>query len=200
MVYSGSVLDLNLLQWFNTSQVTYPAQFDDLRKNPAVKGWTSHAFQSGADKRLGQCLSEIIRVGSIDTETVGCIASKVVLYVSLVFILSIVLVKFLLALSFQWFFSRRFAASKSPSRMDSKKRNRQIEDWSDDIYRPLQNSMIQRLECQIDPASVAVRSCQRRQDLPVPTQMSAQRRRTAWHPLPWPARLDIPTCSTHADV
>jgi len=137
MVYSGSVLDLNLLQWFNTSQVTYPAQFDDLRKNPAVKGVdVTHAFQSGADKRLGQCLSEIIRVGSIDTETVGCIASKVVLYVSLVFILSIVLVKFLLALSFQWFFSRRFAASKSPSRMDSKKRNRQIEDWSDDIYRP----------------------------------------------------------------
>lgn len=137
MVYSGSVLDLDLLQWFNTSQVAYPAQFDDLRKNPAVKGVdVTHAFQSGADKRLGQCLSEIIKVGSIDTETVGCIASKVVLYVSLVFILSIVLVKFFLALSFQWFFSRRFAASKSSSRTDSKKRNQQIEEWSDDIYRP----------------------------------------------------------------
>ena len=137
MVYSGSVLDLNLLQWFNTSQVSYPAQFDDLRRNPAVKGVdVTHAFQSGADKRLGQCLTEIIKVGSIDTETVGCIASKVVLYVSLVFILSIVLVKFFLALAFQWFFSRRFAAAKTTSRMDSKIRNQQIEDWSDDIYRP----------------------------------------------------------------
>ena len=137
MVYSGSVLDLDLLQWFNTSQVSYPAQFDDLRRNPAVKGVdVTHAFQSGADKRLGQCLSEIIKVGSIDTETVGCIASKVVLYVSLVFILSIVLVKFFLALAFQWFFSRRFAAAKTTSRVDSKKRNQQIEEWSDDIYRP----------------------------------------------------------------
>ena len=137
MVYNGNVLDLNLLEWFNTSQVSYPTQFDDLRNNPAVKGVdVTHAFQSGPDKRLGQCLSEIIRVGSIDTETVGCIASKVVLYVSLVFILSIVMVKFLLALAFQWFFSRRFAASKSSMGGNSKKRNRQIEDWSDDIYRP----------------------------------------------------------------
>ncbi|MCJ1428834.1 Chitin synthase, class 3 [Sticta canariensis] len=137
MVYSGSVLDLNLLEWLNTTQVSYPAQFDDLRKNPAVRGVdVTHSFQSGPDRRLGQCLSEIIRVGSIDTDSVGCIASKVVLYVSLVFILSIVLVKFLLALSFQWFFSRRFAASKTSLSSNPKRRNQQIEEWSDDIYRP----------------------------------------------------------------
>lgn len=137
MVYSGSVLDLNLLEWLNTTQVSYPAQFDDLRTNPAVRGVdVTRAFQSGSDRRLAQCLSEIIRVGSIDTESVGCIASKIVLYVSLVFILSIVLVKFLLALSFQWVFSRRFAASKTSLGSSSKKRNQEIEDWSDDIYRP----------------------------------------------------------------
>lgn len=137
MVYSGSVLDLNLLEWLNTSQVSYPAQFDDLRKNLAVRGVdVTHSFQSGPDRRLGQCLSEIIRVGSIDTDTVGCIASEVVLYVSLVFILSIVLVKFILAVSFQWFFSRRFAASKTSLSSNPKKRIQQIEEWSDDIYRP----------------------------------------------------------------
>lgn len=136
IVYSGSVLDLDLLKWLNTSQVSYPAQFNDLRKNPAVKGVdVTHSFQSSTDRRLGQCLSEIVRVGSIDTETVGCIASKVVLYVSLVFILSIVLVKFLLALSFQWFFSRRFAASKTSLSTDPRKRNQEIEEWADDIYR-----------------------------------------------------------------
>ena len=137
LVYSGNVLDLDLLEWFNTSQVAYPAQFDELRTNPDVKGIdVTHAFQAGSNKQLGECLSEIIKVGSIDTETVGCIASKVVLYVSLVFILAIVLSKFLLALAFQWFFARRFAASKSTITSDPKKRNKQIEDWSDDIYRP----------------------------------------------------------------
>ena len=136
MVYSGSVLDLDLLEWFNKSQVSYPSQFDDLRTNPAIKGIdVTHAFQSGSNRALGQCLTEIIRVGSIDTETVGCIASKVVLYVSLVFILSIVMSKFLLAIAFQWFFSRRFAASTPAMEKSSKKRNQQIEEWSDDIYR-----------------------------------------------------------------
>ena len=136
MVYSGDVLDLGLLDWFNTSQVQYPTQFDDLRKNPAIKGVdVTHAFQTGPDKQIGRCLSEIIKVGSIDTDTVGCIASKVVLYVSLAFILSIVLSKFLLALAFQWFISRKFAAMSTSQSSNKKKRNQQIEDWSDDIYR-----------------------------------------------------------------
>lgn len=136
MVYSGSVLDLDLLQWFNRSQVSYPSQFDDIRTNPKVKGVdVTHAYQSSADKRIARCLTEIIRVGSIDTETIGCIASKVVLYVSLAFILSIVLVKFFLALFFAWFFSRRFAASKSSLGLNKKRRNQQIEDWTEDIYR-----------------------------------------------------------------
>lgn len=136
LVYSGAVLDLDLLEWFNKSQVAYPSLFDEIRTNPAVKGIdVTHSFQSGPNRQLGQCLSEIIKVGSIDTETVGCIASKVVLYVSLVFILAIVMSKFLLALTFQWFFSRRFAASKPGSSSNSKKRNQQIEDWSEDIYR-----------------------------------------------------------------
>ena len=136
MVYSGDVLDLDLLAWFNSSEVTVPRSFEALRTNEAVRGVdVTHAFQSSEDKQMARCLSEIIRVGSIDTETTGCIASKVVLYVSLVFILSIVLVKFFLALFFGWIFSRRFAASKSSFGLSQKRRNQQIEEWSDDIYR-----------------------------------------------------------------
>ena len=136
-VYSGNVLDLELLRWFNTSQVSVPAQFDDLLNNPQVWGVDlTRALQSGPQKQLAQCLVEIIRVGSIDTESVGCIASKVVLYVSLVFILSIVMVKFFLALAFQWFLSRRFAASKTTLSSNPQKRAQDIEDWSEDIYRP----------------------------------------------------------------
>ncbi|KAL9608608.1 MAG: hypothetical protein Q9167_006569 [Letrouitia subvulpina] len=136
IVYSGNVLDLGLIDWFNTSQVSYPPRFDELKNNPALRGIdVTHAFQRSSDKRVVECLSEIIRVGSIDTETVGCIASKVVLYVSLIFILSIVLIKFFLALSFQWFFSRRFAASKTGMESNPIKRSKQIEEWSNDIYR-----------------------------------------------------------------
>lgn len=137
MVYSGDVLDLDLLQWFNTSQVSYPASFDAIRENEAVRGKdVTIAFSSGKDKQVAECFQNIIKVGSIDTETVGCIASKVVLYVSLTFILSIVVIKFFLALLFQWFLCKKYAASKTSMSGDKKKRNRQIEDWTDDIYRP----------------------------------------------------------------
>ena len=135
-VFSNSVLDLNLLDWFNRSQVSLPAAFNDVRENLAIRGRdVTHAWATGDRKQVGECLTEIIKVGSVDSATVGCIASQVVLYVSLIFILSIVGIKFLLALLFQWFFSRKFAASKSSITGNRKKRAQQIEDWSDDIYR-----------------------------------------------------------------
>lgn len=137
MVWGGHVLDLDLIKWFNTSAVEYPSKFDDLSTDPSVRGKDVTAlFASSSDKQIGQCLSEIIKVGSIDTDTVGCIASKVVLYVSLVFILSIVFAKFFLALAFEWVLSRRFAPPKLRGAGAKKRRQRQIEEWSDDIYRP----------------------------------------------------------------
>jgi chitin synthase len=136
MVYSGDVLDLDLLEWFNTSQISYPQIFDDIRTNAAVRGQDNTlAFASSSKKQVAQCLQEIIKVGSIDTETVGCIASKVVLYVSLIFIMAIVGAKFALALIFQWFLCRKYAADKTSMTSDKKKRQNQIEDWSEDIYR-----------------------------------------------------------------
>jgi chitin synthase len=60
-----------------------------------------------------------------------------VLYVSLIFILAVVMAKFVLALAFQWFISKKFGATKtSVGKVDSKQRKQQIEEWSDDIYRP----------------------------------------------------------------
>lgn len=139
MVYSGNVLDLNLLRWFNASEVKYPTQFDDIRNDVSLRGKdVTHLFQASGDKKIAKCLSEIIRVGSVDTETVGCIASKVVLYVSLIFIVSIVLVKFVLALIFAYFLKWRLGAGGETheDRKKQRKRNNEIEDWTDDINRP----------------------------------------------------------------
>lgn len=141
IVYSGNVLDLDLLHWFNETQVTVPPRFKELRDknspaNKAIRGRdVTRAFQGPEDKAIAQCFEEIIKVGTIDTDTVGCIAAKVVLYVSLALILSVVLSRFILALVFQWFISRTYAAARTSQTMDPKKRHRQIEDWSEDIYR-----------------------------------------------------------------
>ena len=141
VVYSGNVLDLDLLYWFDESQISVPDRFKEIRDkdsavNKAIRGRdVTRLFQSSADKKTAQCFEEIIKVGTIDTDTVGCIASQVVLYCSLVLILSVVLARFILALLFQWFISKSYAAAKTSQTSDKRKRNRQIEDWSEDIYR-----------------------------------------------------------------
>lgn len=141
VVYSGSVLDLDLLNWFNETEVVVPDRFKVLRDtnsavNRAIRGRdVTRMFQSSGDKQVAQCLEEITRVGFVDTETVGCIASKVVLYCALILILSVVGTRFVLALIFQWFICRKYAADKTSQTSDRRKRAKQIEDWSQDIYR-----------------------------------------------------------------
>ncbi|KAH7145360.1 chitin synthase 4 [Dactylonectria estremocensis] len=131
VVYSGSVLDLDLLRWFNKSQVQVPDRFQELsdhdsRVNQAVRGRDiTRMFQAQLDKKHALCLEEIIKVGSIDADTVGCIASQIVLYISLILILAIVL----------WFICGKYSPAKAYSSSDQGNRNRQIEEWSDDIYR-----------------------------------------------------------------
>ncbi|CAN9338768.1 unnamed protein product [Alternaria sp. RS040] len=155
MVWGGDVLDLNLLDWFNRTQVNIPPLFDEIRQNPSVRGVdVTRAYSSSYEKQVARCFTETIKVGSIDTESIGCIASKVVLYVSLVFILAVVMAKFVLALLFQWFICKKFAATNtSISPADSKLRKQQIEEWSDDIYRPPPKLM--------DPSSGSDRSNKR---------------------------------------
>ncbi|EOA86372.1 Chitin synthase [Exserohilum turcicum] len=167
MVWGGDVLDLSLLDWFNTTQINTPPIFEEIRQNPAVRGVdVTRAYSSHYDKKVMQCLGEIIKVGSIDTESIGCIASKVVLYVSLVFILAVVIAKFILALIFQWFISKKFAASKtSLGPVDSKQRKQQIEDWSEDIYRPPPKLM--------EPASGSERSAKRGSFLPATSRFTS---------------------------
>lgn len=140
IVYSGNVLDLDLLNWFNASQVAIPERFEQLRDrsnpiNQAIRGRdVTRAFQATDDKPIAQCLEEIIKVGTVDTDTVGCIAAKVVLYCALSLILAVVCSRFVLAIIFQWFLSRNYAAAKTSQSSNTRARHRAIEDWSEDIY------------------------------------------------------------------
>ena len=135
-------MDLDLLQWLDPTQVNYPSIFDELRTgdlNQAVHGNdVTHLLSRLDDRQLGQCLVEIIKVGTVDTNSVGCVASSVVLYVSLVFIIGIVLSKFIMALWFHWFLSWRIGSYNIP-KAKSRSREQEIEAWSDDIYRPAPN-------------------------------------------------------------
>lgn len=85
----SSVLDFNLLKWLNRGQVNYPAIFDEMAQ--ANGTFNTHdvtmRFYRNGQKTLGHCLQDIITVGFIDTNTIGCVASEVVLWLSLIFII-----------------------------------------------------------------------------------------------------------------
>ncbi|CAK5269379.1 unnamed protein product [Mycena citricolor] len=92
------------------------------------------------DRRpLGRCLQDVISVGFIDTASIGCVASKVVLYASLITIIGVVALRFALAVFYQWFFAWKVGNFPAETAEERKTRAAEIEAWSDGIYLPAPN-------------------------------------------------------------
>ncbi|THH30224.1 hypothetical protein EUX98_g3956 [Antrodiella citrinella] len=138
VVFESTVLDLNLLQWLSKSEVDYPPVFDELmHADGTFNGKDISMYMMRTNQRtLGHCLQDIVTVGFIDTKSIGCVASQVVLYVSLTFIIGVVGIRFLMAVMFAWFFSWRIGNFKNETYEQKMQRATMIENWTDDIYRP----------------------------------------------------------------
>lgn len=90
-------------------------------------------------KQEANCLLDTIKVGEIDTKSVGCITSDIVLYTSLIVILGVILVKFGLAVVFGWFLSWKLGNFKKEGKVsyrDRMRRDLEIEDWTAGINVP----------------------------------------------------------------
>ncbi|KAI0830869.1 glycosyltransferase family 2 protein [Trametes gibbosa] len=137
-VYESSVIDLGLLQWLDRSQVDYPDMFDQLRKpNGTYNGKDLSMYFSRTNQRaIASCLQDLATVGFVDTKSIGCVASQVVLYVSLVFIVGVVGIRFVMAVLFSWFFSWKLGNFKMETYEERMRRAAEIENWTEDIYRP----------------------------------------------------------------
>ncbi|GBE77344.1 Chitin synthase 3 [Sparassis crispa] len=137
-VYDTSIFNLDLLQWLSPAYVNYPSVFDEMKHaNGTFNGKDlSMYFLRTNQKELANCLKETITVGFIDTETIGCVASQVVLYVSLVFIIGVVSIRFGIAVFFAWFFSWKIGNFGEETYEQRRKRALEIENWTDNIYRP----------------------------------------------------------------
>ncbi|KAG9313286.1 glycosyltransferase family 2 protein [Chiua virens] len=135
-VFEGNVLDLDLLNWLSTSNVQYPSLFDEMKTASGVyngKDITAALMRAG-DIKLGRCLTDIVTVGFIDTTSIGCIASEVILYLSLIFIVGVVVARFVMAVLFHWFFSWKFGNFPRETYQQRMQRFDDIEAWSNNIY------------------------------------------------------------------
>lgn len=137
-VFESKVLDLDLLQWLSTTEVQYPALFDEMKNADGTYNGKdlSMMFMRANQRQVGMCLEDVITVGFIDTNSIGCVASSVVLYLSLVFIIGVVSIRFVMAVLFSWFFSWKLGNFPRETYEQRMQRSAQIEDWSNDIYRP----------------------------------------------------------------
>ncbi|GMG19748.1 unnamed protein product [Ambrosiozyma monospora] len=113
VVYNGYVLDMDLVSWFQKDDITYPELFDKLMNDKTMRGYDiSLLLTEPHERQAANCLIETVKIGVVDASTIGCIAAKLVLYVSLAFVLSIVLSKFFVACYFKWVVSPRQGAFK----------------------------------------------------------------------------------------
>ncbi|KAI8364402.1 chitin synthase [Blakeslea trispora] len=141
MLYNGKVLNLALLRSLPTSYFSTPSNglVQQILSNMdtfAGKDMTYliQARQNSTWKQEAECLSKSIAVGQIDTLSVGCMFSEIVLYVSLVVILGVILAKFSLAVYFGWFMSWKLGNFKEESSYAARmRREEQIENWTRDI-------------------------------------------------------------------
>ncbi|WWC68915.1 uncharacterized protein I206_102851 [Kwoniella pini CBS 10737] len=122
---------------YKSSQVSYPSFFDTVKqRNETFAGKDITAFvQRNGLEQYAQCMTDIIQVGFVDSISIGCVASDIVLYVSLVFILGAVMIKFGMAVVFGWFLSWRLGNFEGESYQQRMKRAAEIENWTDDIYK-----------------------------------------------------------------
>ncbi|KAF9446274.1 glycosyltransferase family 2 protein [Macrolepiota fuliginosa MF-IS2] len=137
-VFESSVLDLNLLQWLSRAQINYPSLFDDMKQANGTynaKDLTMLLMRTN-QRGVGHCLQDLVTIGFIDTNTIGCVASEVVLYLSLVFIIGVVAIRFVMAVMFQWFFSWKLGNFPRETYEQRMQRSAEIENWTSDIYRP----------------------------------------------------------------
>lgn len=133
VVYSGSVLNLDFLDWISTDDLEYPELFDRLRSDPHISGQDiTLTLTTAKEKQAARCLQEIAKVGLIDLELLGCLALQVVLYILLVFILLVVVIRFLFACYFRWVIAPKQGAGEVLIK-DMAAQQRRIEDWSGNI-------------------------------------------------------------------
>lgn len=104
MVYNGKVLDLS----FYFDQIAAEAEskpfgdeIDAIFRRHA--GQDATKALSSLDPLLRQCLFEWFFAGNLQVKNIGCIATDIVLYISLVVILSVVMIKFFLAAFYGWY-------------------------------------------------------------------------------------------------
>ncbi|KAG1150432.1 hypothetical protein G6F37_000877 [Rhizopus arrhizus] len=148
MVFNGNVLDLSRLRYL-TPNIPLPSQIAQIvgPGSAFIGRDATYWLSTTADRlKVGKCLTDVLKVGVVDTRTAGCLISDFVLSLSFAVILGVVLIRFLLALIFSWFVSWNLGSIREETDEDRKKREEQILEWemnnTEDMHYPRTDSIV----------------------------------------------------------
>lgn len=125
------MLDLSRLRYL-TPNIPLPIQVAQIvgPGSAFIGRDATYWLSTTADRlQIGKCLTDILKVGVVDTRSTGCIISDIVLWVSLAVILGVVLIRFFLALVFGWFVSWKLGSIREETDEDRKKRQKEVLQW-----------------------------------------------------------------------
>jgi len=105
-VFGHSIIDLTQVLSLSDAQLP-PGAREILTSSSGVDGSMRLSNLSGDMMTLVRCLRDVRTIGYIDSITPGCIASQALLYISLVLILMLIVVRFFLAILFQYLISHK---------------------------------------------------------------------------------------------
>jgi chitin synthase len=114
LVLDGSVLNMNPYMTAHTSPIPGDAVDGALRQILKTKHGKdgTRLFTNTAELHSAvPCLVSRYYAGNIDKITPGCFVSNLVLYVGLIVIMSLILIRFVMACIFNWFISARLAGN-----------------------------------------------------------------------------------------
>ncbi|CAG8497369.1 6235_t:CDS:2, partial [Scutellospora calospora] len=135
IVYNGQVLDMDRLQW-TVPNIQLPDFLNQMKYSATNqyrgRDMTFYLQQNYSNINLAKCMEQTLRVGVVDTISIGCVISSAVMIVSLIFIAGVVLVRFFLAVIFGWILSWRLGSFREETSEEIAKREREIELWSNE--------------------------------------------------------------------
>lgn len=97
---------LNLTKYFNSGEKFFGTSIDTAL-HATLGNDASYAILYSAGKKTRDCLLARYTAGVMETETGGCIAHNIIMNLMLAVIIAIIVVRYSMALLFQWFIARR---------------------------------------------------------------------------------------------
>jgi chitin synthase len=98
---------LNLTRYLNFATPPFGPQVDHAIRNNLATDISYALLNSPGGRNVRKCLASRYKIGIMETETGGCIADKMIMTLMLVVIVAMIVIRYSMALLFQWFISRR---------------------------------------------------------------------------------------------